>query len=54
MTKVEDIKTLDWDTDTGKPPKVGQVIENTYGDRFEVIARRGNKVTLKKLPKQTA
>jgi len=42
-------RTLEWDTTTGKPPKVGEIIQNGLGETFAVIARQGNTVTIKKL-----
>ncbi len=45
-------KTLVWDTGTGRPPKVGQVIEScASGKRYKVVARKGNKITLERIEK---
>jgi len=48
MTK-GDIKTLKWDTNTGKAPKVGQIIQNTYLTQFKVIKAKGNQVTIEQI-----
>ena len=45
-------RTLEWDTTSGRPPKVGEKIRNGLGETFEVIARKGNTVTIKKLEEE--
>jgi hypothetical protein len=42
-------RKLEWDTTTGKPPRVGEKIKNGYGETFEVIERKGNTVVIKKV-----
>jgi hypothetical protein len=49
-TNVGDLLTLEWDISTGSPPKKGEVIVNMFGERFRVVGRKRNEVTLKKLP----
>lgn len=40
-------KTLTWDTRQGQTPKVNDILNNGQGDRYLVIARKGNKITIK-------
>jgi hypothetical protein len=45
----KNIRKLDWDSNTGNPPKLGQIIENNLGIKYKVIKVSGNKITIEKI-----
>jgi hypothetical protein len=44
--EIGETKDLEWDRSSGEPPKKGQIIENLFDERFKVISRKGNKITI--------
>lgn len=44
--KIPLLKTIEWDTKTGRAPKKDQFIKDYYGTSWKVIDKHGNRITL--------